>query len=162
MEEKDLKKLIDLLNQVDPHKPLGTPLFDAIARLTIGVAIETVSLRHGTGGVEVYMTQRSLEESAYPGEWHCPGSFIRHGEKIDDVMRRLEKKETGISFSSAREIATINNPKEARGHIFQIVHLCTIEGQGKGKWFPLDQLPKNTVQQHREVIIPAALKVFEA
>ena len=157
MENNDIAKA---LGGVDPTKPYGTELFNAIALLSVSVAVETVSLRRGESGIEVYMTQRAANDTAYPGEWHCPGSFIRPGEKISDVLRRLEEKETGISFVSVREIATFNNPEETRGHIFQVVHLCTINGQGKGKWFPLNRLPKKTVGNHRNVIIPLALKAF--
>lgn len=149
-----------LLGQIDPRQPLGTELFDSIAKLSVSVAIETVSFRIENGKIEVYLTQRSPIDTAYPNQWHCPGSFIRPGEEISDVLQRLEKKETGIIFKGANHIATVNNPAETRGHIVQLIHLCEICGQGRGKWFPLDQLPKNIVEQHR-IIIQKALAYFE-
>jgi len=173
MNEERKKLLIELLEEVDPKKPYGTKLFDALAQITISVAIEAVCLRCGPkkNKVEVYLTQRSQDDTAYPGEWHCPGSVMRPGENVKDVFVRLCKKEFGTtSLPSTKFVANINHPTEARGHFLSVTYLCELmDSLGsqdfdllKGKWFSVDDLPEKTVESHCKRIIPAAFGAFVA
>ncbi len=159
-------QLFELLGQINPKKPYGTKLFDALARLTVSVAVEAVCLRLNpqTKKAEVYLTQRSMEETAYPGEWHCPGSVFRLGEEDKDVFNRLAEREFGAGMSSARFVANVNHPTEARGHFLSLVYLCILyeHRELKGKWFSVNQLPEKTVECHRYRIIPAAVGAFVA
>lgn len=163
---QDSEELIAMLNIIDPKKPYGQALFNALARLTISVACEAVCLRFDkqTQRVQVYLTQRTLQETAYPGEWHCPGSFYRPRETEDDVFDRLAKKEFGANFLS-REFVTNVKWHESRGDVISMVYLCVLEDNNdalKGRWFPVDQLPEKTVECHRTKIIPAAVESFVA
>lgn len=163
----DYSNVVKALETVDPTKPYGTELFNALARLTVSVAMEAVCLRLSpTGEVEVYLVQRSANDTAYPEEWHCPGSAMRPGEEVKGVFTRLVNREFGFSLLSKRFVANVNDPTEARGHFFSVVYLCTAEdGAGchaKGKWFPVNQLPEKTVRHHRTRIIPAAVGAFVA
>jgi len=169
VKDSDRKVLIIGLNKVDPTKPYGTELFDALARLTVSVAIEAVCLRLNptTKDIEVYLVQRSPNDTAYPGEWHCPGSVMRLRESFEDILERLAKKEFGANLVSARFVANINPSAlepEARGHFLSIVYLCVLEEKEglRGKWFPVNQLPDKTVEGHRKRIIPCALGAFVA
>lgn len=165
-------ELIQGLQEIDPTKPYGTELFDALSRLTVSVAVEAVCLRLNTSTcqVEVYMIQRSPNDTAYPGEWHCPGSVLRPKEEIKDVFSRLQKKEFGESatLGQTRFVANVNHPTEARGHFLSMVYLCELVNDEhfasrlKGKWFPVDQLPAKTVETHRYRIIPPAVGAFVA
>ncbi len=185
----DYSTVIEALKVVDSTKPYGTALFDALARVTVSVAIEAVCLRlrkenafgvlsHTSKGfiatddvqykvTEVYMIQRSPDDTAYPGEWHCPGSVMRPGESFEDVLKRLAKKEFGTGLISTRFVANLNPSAlepEARGHFLSIVYLCVLEEKEglRGKWFPVDKLPEKTVISHRKRIIPCALGAFVA
>ena len=166
MDEREKKSLIELLNKVDPKKPYGTELFDALARPTISVAIEAVCLRWNAAAreVQVYLIQRSANDTAYPREWHCPGSVLRPGEEIDNVFDRLGQKEFGTKFLKTQFASNVNHPTEARGHFFSVVYLCAFEEKEelKGSWFPINQLPEKTVKSHRKRIIPAAFGAFVA
>ncbi len=166
MERSDL---IRGLLEIDPTKPYGAELFDALARLTVNVAVEAVCLRlnPSTQKVEVYMTQRSPTDTAYPGEWHCPGSVMRPGEDINGVFARLSKREFDNSTLRWRFIANVNPSKrepEIRGTFLSMVYLCVLEEKEglRGKWFPVDELPERTVEHHRRRIIPCAQGAFLA
>ncbi len=166
MEDSERKALVAGLGRVDPAQPYGTKLFDALARLTVSVAMEAVCVRLGKlpHTVEVYLVQRSKHDTAYPDEWHCPGSVLRPSERFDDVFRRLEEKEFGGKLLSRRFVAYVDFPEEERGHFLSLVHLCSLEERPglRGKWFPVDRLPKKTVGCHRWRIIPAAVGAFVA
>ena len=161
-------ELLKALGETDPFKPYGTELFDALARLTVSVAVEAVCLRFNSENkIEVYLAQRSPDDTAYPGEWHCPGSAMRPGESFEDVLARLAKREFGASLVSSRFVANLNPSKvdpEARGTFLSIVYLCVLEKKEglRGKWFLVNQLPENTVKHHRTRIIPCALGAFVA
>ncbi len=155
-----------LLKHIDPHKPFGTALFDAIARVSVSVAFEAVALRRNseTGEQEVYMVQRSMDDTAYPGQWHVPGSVIRPHERDERVFVRLSKREFGANIVKSRFRAMLSHPGEARGHFISLVYKVTLDGEPtKGKWFSIHKLPPHTVMSHRHYIIPIAAddKKFE-
>lgn len=170
-------ELLKALSEIDPKQPYGTELFDALARLTISVAPEAVCLRlqhylseidtTRLSEIQVYLVQRAPDDTAYPGEWHCPGSVMRPGETFEDVLERLAKREFGANLTSVRFVANLNPSKadpEARGTFLSVVYLCTLEDKKglRGKWFPVDKLPNKTVWHHRARIIPCALGAFVA
>ncbi len=167
--------LFDELAKITPAQPYGTALFDALARLTISVAVEAVCLRLQRylpeipkyPEVQVYLIQRSPDDTAYPGEWHCPGSVMRPGEDFEDVVARLVKKEFDNADLRWRFVANINPSKgepEVRGTFLSMVFLCVLEDKEglRGKWFPVNSLPQKTVGGHRTRIIPCALGAFLA
>jgi ADP-ribose pyrophosphatase YjhB (NUDIX family) len=166
---QDTPELLKALGEINPNQPYGTELFDALARVTVSVAMEAVCLRFiaGAGGpplIQVYLVQRAQNDTAYPGQWHCPGSVLRPGEEINDVFARLAKNEFGAGLKSWRFVANVNHPTEERGHFLSVVHLCELEtaiGQ-RGKWFPVNNLPANTVETHTHRVIPVAVGAFVA
>jgi len=161
-------ELFNALGKIDPKKPYGTELFNALARLTVSVAIEAVCLRWISQPLDeseiwVYLVQRASDDTAYPGQWHCPGSVMRPSEEIKEVFSRLSTREFGCDLLSQRFIADVNHPEEERGHFLSRVYLCTMkekENNLRGKWFPAHHLPEVTVVSHRARIIPVALGAF--
>ena len=153
--------LIALLAKINP-KMMGTRLFDAIARKTVSVAIEAVCLRMFHDGIRVYLIERSLNDTAYCGQWHCPGSVMRSGEDVKDVFERLVKREFGSSINSWKFVANVNHTDEERGHFFSLVYLCDLdlELERRGKWFSINNLPDNIVLFHKEKVIPIAVGAF--
>jgi ADP-ribose pyrophosphatase YjhB (NUDIX family) len=168
MQEQETQQLLNALDKIDPTKPYGTILFNALARVTISIGVEAVCLRRGsaTHEIEVYMTQRSHDDPAYPGEWHCPGSIMRPGEEFDDVFSRLSQTEFDEVVEPVRFVTIVNNPTEQRGHFLSLVYLCNFKytnGQSqKGAWFQVKHLPSNTVTHHYAWIIPLAVEAFSA
>ena len=168
LSEQETKNLAVLLlkkiaENYDPSKGMGVELFNAIAKLKVTMTPEVVCLRRNSQNdkIEVYLILRSLTDTAYPGQWHLPGSAMRPGEEIDDVFLRLEKNEIGIRILSKKFVFHSNNPTEPRGHFFSLIFLCVLDsGDGYGKWFFVDDLPENTLMRHRSVIIPAMVKEF--
>ena len=41
-----------------------------------------------------------------------------------------------------------------------VIYLCTADGTA-GTWFAVDTLPENTVDHHRDHVIPIAVKAFQ-
>ena len=149
------------LRLVDPGQPFGTELFDALCRVTVTVAIEAVCLRlNEDQAIEVLLIQRRPDDSAYPGEWHCPGSAMRPGESHEDVFTRLSRGEFWAEIRKKEFLDNFNIPHEARGHFVSHVYRCEVVPGGKGTWFPITALPEKTVDHHRQCIIPRAVSTF--
>ena len=74
----DYSSVVGSLKIVDPTKPLGTEIFNALARVTVSVAMEAVCLRRQLyipeinsevlSELQVYLVQRAPDDTAYPGE----------------------------------------------------------------------------------------------
>lgn len=155
------------LKGINSRKPYGPVLFGHLARLMPTVAVEAVCLRFSssTSGFEVYMVQRPPDEPDWPNQWHCPGSVFRTGEAVSDVLDRLAKKEFGKKILSARFAGFVNLPNLTRGHCVSLVHLCIVDWQSStapltGNWFSVDNLPENTMDCHRDEIVPVAVAAF--
>ena len=159
----------EMLSRIDPGLPFGTPLFNAIAKMSTSLAMEAVVLRrhmqdvNNPHRVEVYLRQRGVEE-AYPGQWHAPGSVMRPGESWRDVADRL-KKEFGTGIVSADEIGELFT-KEERGPFLSKIFLVELVGlpreDDRHCWYPVDDLPQITVDHHKDHIIPLAVMMFAA
>ncbi|PIR76627.1 MAG: hypothetical protein COU32_00995 [Candidatus Magasanikbacteria bacterium CG10_big_fil_rev_8_21_14_0_10_42_10] len=155
----------ELLGHVNPRQPFGTSLFDAIAKVTVTVACENIAMRRGDDGrLYVFLRCRSLDDTAYPGEWHSPGSALRPGETYEDVFRRL-RGEFGSDVVKHEQIGLLNVPEEERGHFLTPVFLVEIDGDGRQDdrhgWFPVDALPQPMVAHHECRLFPMAIKAFE-
>lgn len=147
-----------LLGYIDPTQPYGTALFDALARLSWSIAFEAVTLRQNaaTGEVEVYLRQREANDTAYPSQWHCPGTVIRPGERPQHQANRLEK-EFGCPINYYTRIAGLYTSEE-RGSFLSEIYSVELGGDpridDRHRWFPVTDLPEVTVDFHRNHIIP--------
>ncbi len=148
------------LSRLDPTKPAGTQLCDAMMRLWPSVAFEAVALRTKNGVREVYLRRRAMDDTAYPGEWHAPGSIYRNGERDRDVVNRLEK-EFGVPILAFRYIDK-HTTDEQRGTIHSMIFGVELRGDpridDRHKWFPVDDMPSNTVSFHKDLYIPLVAK----
>lgn len=151
-----------LLKFLDLRGGKGTLLYNAIARVTVSVAIEAVIFRQDpeSGEWEVFLTRRRPDE-AYPEQWHCPGSVKRPGESDADVLVRLSRQELGAGIVLSSMFAGhFESPKEARGHFVHLVYFCYATGEipldERKRWCLVDVLPDSTVDHHREQVIPIA------
>lgn len=157
---KEAARLLQLIPNDQPH---GTELFNALARHTFGVSVEAVLLREGRrrSTLEVYMTKRTADE-AYANEWHVPGSFVRNGEWLDNVLCRLsEGKEYGVKIESAQFVGDRFSPEKRFRSMLDRVYLIDAAGEPnnpRGTWFSVNKLPEKTVESHRDFIIPLAAK----
>ncbi|TSC85045.1 MAG: hypothetical protein G01um101413_429 [Parcubacteria group bacterium Gr01-1014_13] len=160
----DYKRVLaQMLNRLDTTKPVGTALCDAIMRLWPTPAFEAMVFRRSDrGGNEVFLRQRAMNDTAYPGQWHAPGKLYRHGEQDRDVANRLEE-EFGTRIEKF-DLVDKEITSEDRGTVHSHIFIVKLAGDpridDRHKWFPVSDLPSNTVNIHREIIIPKAARVY--
>lgn len=154
-----------LLDRIDPNKPYGTALYNVIARLSWSMFFEAVVIRMVGKDPEVYLRKRADDDTAYPGEWHAPGSVFRPNENERDVANRLEREfGTPITFFLKIGEYVDWEKGEARGSGVSRVYLIELAGNPREderhRWCPIDQLPPNTCHHHREAIIPMVVEAY--
>jgi hypothetical protein len=155
--------VLQALSEIDPWKAYSPELFNALARLTRSQAIESVCVRRSSpGGVlKIYLTRRAQTDAAYPGILHSPGSIQRPYETVDMVLARLSAKEFGAPIV-AHEFVCRYSTTEARGCFDCNVYLVRIDGEPHGgTWYPVDALPTDVIDHHREQLIPRVLQFIE-
>lgn len=161
--ESKKQKIIKALNFVDPSKPMGTELFNAVARISVSVAIEAIVLRKNkkNNKIEVFLTKR-LKNQAYSKMWHMPGTILRPGETEKKAFLRLSKEEFKAPVKPIKLIEMFNNTKAERGHALHLLYLCKVENSSKENWFSITNLPLPIVECHRDIFIPKAVAFFES
>ena len=140
---------------------LGKELFEAVAKHTVGIAIEAVLLRKNeeTGKTEVYLTSRRPDE-VYPGQFHCPGTYIRAGEDDKLAFARLGKSELHTNIDTIEMCGEIFAPEIRYKTMLDRVYLikCQNPANETGKWIAIDDLAKYpVVEGHTNYVLPTAL-----
>lgn len=151
-----------LLSFVPLQEPLGTRLFNEISKYSVNVAFEAVLLRKNESREhEVFLSKR-LPDQTYPGKWHVPGSIFRPREIEQDVAERLSNKEFGRQIMKYDYCGEVFFSDDFRSYLHRI-YLIEIEGEideKYGQWWPLENLPQNIFEVHKERIIPMALAQY--
>lgn len=163
--QKIVKKLAaSFLVMVNPGLPLGTDLYNIIAENSWSVSFECVAIRRNkkTRKIQVFLAKRANNDSAYPGQLHCPGTIYRPNDTELTTLERLKKTE-GIGVAAYQFVNDVIFNDE-RGPIIARVYL--VESPTKktesGKWHNWESVESNAnvVAGHREQIIPAAVEAF--
>lgn len=71
------------------------------------------------------LVKRSLEDTAFPGEWELPGGGIDFGETIQDSLKREMKEETGLVVQVLQPL-TVNNFTIKNSQYFEVTFLCRV------------------------------------
>ena len=111
-----------------------------------------------------------IERKFEPLGWALPGGFVDYGEQLDAAIVREMKEETGLDVTVKGLVGVYSNPiRDPRRHTITTAFWCESEDLGKleagddaseAHFFPLSNLPKNIVFDHR-VIIDDFIKIYE-
>ena len=159
-QEKANKEVVKALAQIDASIETKRDMFEALARLTVTVAFDTVAFRNGKKGVEIFLTKRGPDE-AYADQWHSPGSVLRRGEDFQGVFDRLSEFEFKTPIISKRIVGLLNYRTTERGHFICPVFLVGLKKSPEiGKWFLVNALPSDIVDDHKKFLIPKTLESY--
>jgi 8-oxo-dGTP diphosphatase len=101
-----------------------------------------------------------IERKYEPYGWALPGGFMEYGETLETTARREAKEETDLVITGLHQLHTFSNPsRDPRKHTLTTVFVAQATGTpvggddaAKARIFPIDQLPKDLVFDHNEIL----------
>ena len=150
-----------LLKPIRPDQPLGSALFNSIARLSMNVGVDVVALRTTDSGVvEVFSSKRDRREKAAPNLWHIPGTILRPREGYAAGFHRLETRELGVAIGHAT-LVDESFTRDERGSYLMKTFLVRLAGNPPtGSWFDVNNLPSGYYTIQRDHTIPLAVGAY--
>ncbi len=148
----EVSLLAELLRRVE--WPLPLPVFAAAMNKFVSTPIELAVL---DSSGRVLMVHR--EDAEYVGN-HMPGTVLRDNENVPAAINRLLTREVGgkvtppVSLGWV-EVSKGNGPgQDPNRHQISLLHVCWLTGayEGAGRFFPVDQLPEDTLEHHRLLV----------
>lgn len=146
---EEIDTTMALLEKLEPGL-LPEPIFIALSRLVVMVAVEFLVLRKTGAGVEILLTQRPDNDPIWPGKWHSPGTIIRPtDDSLQSCFDRLYKDELGgMDSLSPRPIGiSYGAGDRGTGLTMEYVLDASEADVPTGQFFSLDNLPENYIQE---------------
>jgi ADP-ribose pyrophosphatase YjhB (NUDIX family) len=152
LDEDEIKEYLRLQAKVGWRRT-GTQVFESFFPILPMVPSELAVVRKIDDADSVLMWHRSDEH--YTG-WHMPGGYLLLGESDEKWVRRVLKKEADLALTHFYQIRTFNTRPET-GWVpnHQMAHFFWCETEGEptsGKFFPLTDLPEDTLGHHKQYI----------
>ena len=102
---------------------------------------------------------------AFHGHWAIPGGKVRFGETAEKAAERICLDETGLEMKSAEYVATVQELVREDGgekhHFILLLYRVKTSGELKrGKFFPLDKLPRGVVPSDARMLRIVKAKLF--
>lgn len=173
VDQTELRRQIAVAAQLLQGRFLGAMYSSPIGQCTTHDSLELGIVRRVGEVLQGYMHLRDSTNPRYPHEWHFPGLQQLPGEEDGDTIRRgILNKYPGLDLKGdavfVRRLTPSkeNYAREAGGlhinaNLWLVVgdnsHLPVDETYG---WFPLDNLPENTVFSHRDDFVPIFREAF--
>lgn len=147
------------LLQTIPPGHVSHELFVKLKEHTVSSNVELVPLRidSETKQIEVFLTERPEDDDFWPGEWHVPGTAFVPGKNEPDAWGKLFGEELhGIKCTSPVFVTNHTQHVRRGTERAEIYWVEVLREPKEGQFFPIDELPENTIGHHREVIELAA------
>lgn len=138
-----------LLKKLEPGL-LPEPIFIALSRLVVMVAVEFLVLRKTGAGVEILLTQRPHNDPIWPGKWHSPGTIIRPtDDSLQSCFDRLYEDELGgVDLLSPRPVGiSYGAGDRGTGLTMEYVLDASEINVPTGQFFSLENLPENYIEE---------------
>lgn len=138
--------------------PLPKIVFDAFTPLTKSVPIELCIFRKGEDGrTEVLMLQRADDDKQFlPGGWHVPGTMLWPDDSLESAIKRLLEGEVVGEVETPRLFGhlDVSDTLVPMRPAYSLLYAAQTTGtyDGKGRFFPVDNLPDNTLVHHKLII----------
>lgn len=144
----EIKDLVRLLKKV--RLPAPYPVFLALCKSVPVVAVDIALMKDKN---HLLLTYR--DDEFYRDCWHVPGSILTYQEKPIQAFFRVAKKELGLEQKdlSGIKFQTYFSYKDAREDGVTLLFTANSKVKpGVGRYFHLDNLPKNFLKvQNQEI-----------
>lgn len=160
---EEIKQTAENLRRL-PRGFLPLEVFNSIAELVATPTIDVAPLRERDGRLEVFMLPRPDDDPYWAGQWHMPGTVLRSTDNEGDFSSGFERLFAKKGEGEGK-IVPVTEPKHIgtkfwnveRGRELDHMHYVVVETTGDdvdlpGVFFPVDELPDNTIEHHKVMI----------
>jgi hypothetical protein len=152
--DDEIQQAAKILRKLEPGY-LPFPIFIEAARLVTFSIVELLPYRRNANGtVEVLLLRREEDDTLWPNMWHNPGAVIRPTDvSVEEVIDRIFVEELGTQrVGHTIEYLGSLHHRTRRGAEHASVYAVEIKSQPPcGTFFPLNQLPPDTIESHIQV-----------
>ena len=159
---KDKKTVLSLLKQIKKgaiKRKLPADIYEQYVQTFKKVATE-VGIVDKKG--RVLLTKRPEKSThpaePFPGMWHIPGVTHHPTETSEKAIERLIKDELEncVDVQDLNSLGYIEANLNPRGLILSHIYIGRrlLHVPSQGEFFFIDDLPENTVDYHKEILIP--------
>lgn len=104
-----VQQLTDDVAIINQDFPLTDEEFDKffsrVTRMTVDLVIQNED--------GLLLAKRNIEPCK--GQWHIPGGTVRHGELIQEAVRRIELQELGVELKAGKPLGYLEYPRMVAG-----------------------------------------------
>lgn len=131
-------------------------------RLHAVATIETTPYRIVDGHIQVFMVRRPPTDKYYPNMLHVPGTMCNGNDtSLEDAYERVREKEFPELIIDKPKFIFNLFRKTPRGSEYAAVYATRVlSGGNEENWFNTDNLPEETIPQHK-TMIREALKYIQ-
>lgn len=157
LSQGEQNKLIKLMEKISFPTPIS--VFKAWCKVFGVICTEVAVVKNGKNGPEVFLTYRNDE---FFNGWHIPGAVHLPNENIDSTLKRVLRTEIKMRVNKPRFFGYFERMKgngtnqSKRGYELSTFFTCRLMGKAaesdNEKFFPLNNLPKNTMTAHLPIL----------
>lgn len=129
--------------------------FFALEKIALIPAYEILVTKKTDRGTEIFLVKRPANDPVWPNMWHFPGTVLRFHDSSEEIFRRLAE-ELGINEWPAQpklmDIVIQPNERGRHPHIFWRLEVSSDTQFSTGQFFPIDNLPPNTIEYEAQNI----------
>jgi hypothetical protein len=158
--ETEMDLAMNVLDRLPSDEGFPPRLFLWICERTNATAYELVVGRvNPEGGLEVLLTERPDKDPVWPGELHCPGTMALKDQSLAAAHNRLLNNELPEANIKALYSVKTDIIPTRRGQEHAAVYLAYVDYNPDDPYtfHPVDNLPENTIDHHRDHVIPWAV-----
>lgn len=155
----ETSQLVELLSKME--RPYPEALFLALCKSMIMVPVELVPV---TRSGKVLMLRRPADDPLFSHLWHTSGSLQLKGDTIETVLQRIIEKEldglycSDMTFIGYHDVmhggGLDENPRGQERPLIFAAWVDESAYSGEGQFFPIDELPEDTLSMHAHKLLP--------
>jgi len=166
--DQEAGKLVELLGKL--RRPYREDIFQAVCATFVMCPIELVALTHDG---KALMTRRPPNDRHFAGLWHTPGTLLLKGDTVKIALERIAQKDelrglphTTPEFVFMQEVEMGKGDDQCpRQQEYSRVYITWVYEEhyvGEGRFFPLNDLPPDSLRYHKHHHMKRLAEMFQA
>lgn len=106
------------------------------------VSVDVLTLRYNATSREVEIATCERPSEPYLGQLALPGVLLWEGERLENAARRAAWHKLGFNVDALGQLTVFDEARrDPRGFTLSVAMWGVGDGEGRARWFPLDEVP---------------------